>query len=1136
MKKIILACLATFALSSVAQVTPNLWKEYKENPNSHPNIPNCSYAGYRYGDVALPSGIGQTYNVKTQYGAKGDGSTDDTEAIRNAIKAAETAGGGVVYIPNGDYICSGVLFVNGDNVIIRGESKDNTKLRFTKSLTDGYSPNYTEVNGSLDQIIWSWAGGMVWFTPKSKNTYLTSKPNNLINTWLNGYDTYMADKEAWNIASQLASITSNEDRGQFTFSVNDASKIKEGDYISIRYSNTSDWSLMKYFTGEGTFANNYTWGSGTGWINSTNRPFVDWVVQVDKVIGNRITLKQPLRVPLRSQWQPTVMGMGDLIKESGIENLTIELEKDYESNYQSSSWRNANHNREKGWNGIYMNNAINCFARNIVIYDSEMGAGTAASKNVTFTDIKIHGKDQKKSTHHGFTCRRQSQDILFENFELMNYDQFDHGINVEDFSMGNVWHSGIVMYGCFDTHKLIPAECLRTNIKVAVGGGYGGAGEAGPQIGTRFVHWNVELKSNVNNTITPSTTMPMGAIVGVTGDKPSSSEASGCIVEASNLLVNPSDLYVDQKKLRNGIIQSESLLSPWPVWNAPNVGEKTLRIEGEDAKVSFIGLDDDSLDDGSNVYLKSFNSPDRFAEYDINVPVSGKYKFEFRVCSEDKGENILSIQEKGVELGRITFIGTGRGGNNWRTIEAEILLNPGMHTLQLFGLKGLTCLNYFKINAPHEYSQTPFPTFETQPGVYNGMVKVALIKPENTDVFYRIEGQGTSFSTYTEPLELSKTTTITAAAKSNNVWSLYNTGTFEVIEPVEIPCRILAIDYTDQKGMSIQNIEGSNNQLSVGQAGDWATWFVSATEEGEYQINTRISIKLRDGVTSTGFELYINGEPMAKFANLPDMGGNWDRFKVYPAIVKLNKGVNEIKVVALDRRFTFDWIEIFKAPPFEVPVVIEAENYHPDSQNFGLHRSIDTSDGRNPGYEVSVSNGTKLYYPIYVEKGGTYPVKFLFSSKSDNITARLLIKETGEILAQYNAKNMGGAKEQSHDAEIKLHSGNYTLCLEQIAGGEHYVDQIIINDATSYDPDDGEPTNVCEGIISNDYTPYLYDNQIKVNFESPQHYIISNLLGTQIKTGLCDQYNPVDISKLANGVYLFAVNNKSVLKFSKTKF
>lgn len=62
-------------------------------------------------DIAALFGTGSALgwlNVK-DYGAEGDGTTDDTDAIQDAIDAAAAAGGGVVYFPAGVYIVGGSL-------------------------------------------------------------------------------------------------------------------------------------------------------------------------------------------------------------------------------------------------------------------------------------------------------------------------------------------------------------------------------------------------------------------------------------------------------------------------------------------------------------------------------------------------------------------------------------------------------------------------------------------------------------------------------------------------------------------------------------------------------------------------------------------------------------------------------------------------------------------------------------------------------------------------------------------------------------------------------------------------------------------------------------------------------------------
>lgn len=63
----------------------------------------------------------QVFNVRgVTYGAVGDGATDDTTAIQNAINAAVAAGGGIVYFPIGTYLVSAPLAITADNVRLVG--------------------------------------------------------------------------------------------------------------------------------------------------------------------------------------------------------------------------------------------------------------------------------------------------------------------------------------------------------------------------------------------------------------------------------------------------------------------------------------------------------------------------------------------------------------------------------------------------------------------------------------------------------------------------------------------------------------------------------------------------------------------------------------------------------------------------------------------------------------------------------------------------------------------------------------------------------------------------------------------------------------------------------------------------------
>jgi hypothetical protein len=58
-----------------------------------------------------------------KFGAKHDGKTDDTVALQAALAAAQTAGGGVVWLPRGIYVVTAKLVVP-ERTIVRGEGRD----------------------------------------------------------------------------------------------------------------------------------------------------------------------------------------------------------------------------------------------------------------------------------------------------------------------------------------------------------------------------------------------------------------------------------------------------------------------------------------------------------------------------------------------------------------------------------------------------------------------------------------------------------------------------------------------------------------------------------------------------------------------------------------------------------------------------------------------------------------------------------------------------------------------------------------------------------------------------------------------------------------------------------------------------
>ncbi len=111
------------------------------HPMYHPYmyLHDFSYAGYRRGEKPIPSedpkGWTQdvrVFNVKN-YGCIPDGKMDCRAMIQGAIDDAGNAGGGIVYLPEGEYRITdaGAYFlrIRKSNIVLRGDGVGKTKIK-----------------------------------------------------------------------------------------------------------------------------------------------------------------------------------------------------------------------------------------------------------------------------------------------------------------------------------------------------------------------------------------------------------------------------------------------------------------------------------------------------------------------------------------------------------------------------------------------------------------------------------------------------------------------------------------------------------------------------------------------------------------------------------------------------------------------------------------------------------------------------------------------------------------------------------------------------------------------------------------------------------------------------------------------
>jgi hypothetical protein len=145
----------------LAQTYSQLWGKKGEKWDRQ-KLPDFTNAGYQSGNKPIPS-LKKGVNVQ-DFGAKGDGVTDDTRAFRNAIAACPV--NRAVVIPKGIYRITDTLQIKRSGVALRGDDKEKSIIFFEKGIEELY-PNYN--TQSRNQTKWSWSGSMLLFSGKIEN-------------------------------------------------------------------------------------------------------------------------------------------------------------------------------------------------------------------------------------------------------------------------------------------------------------------------------------------------------------------------------------------------------------------------------------------------------------------------------------------------------------------------------------------------------------------------------------------------------------------------------------------------------------------------------------------------------------------------------------------------------------------------------------------------------------------------------------------------------------------------------------------------------------------------------------------------------------------------------------------------------
>ena len=106
-----------------AEEYSELWGKAGEKWSPESRLPDFSHAGYHDGEAVLPQ-IPQVLNVR-DFGAKGDGRHDDTQAFLDAVAAGKE---GAIFVPPGRYLITRIVRINRSGVVMRGAGPDQSVL------------------------------------------------------------------------------------------------------------------------------------------------------------------------------------------------------------------------------------------------------------------------------------------------------------------------------------------------------------------------------------------------------------------------------------------------------------------------------------------------------------------------------------------------------------------------------------------------------------------------------------------------------------------------------------------------------------------------------------------------------------------------------------------------------------------------------------------------------------------------------------------------------------------------------------------------------------------------------------------------------------------------------------------------
>ena len=537
MKPLITPLLLAVSMVSgiAAPATPppiesKFWLQFKDatDRSSSDIIPDFSYAGYENSEKPVPDVAGPVFKV-TDFGAIPDDLISDEQAIRDAVAAAEKAGGGVVLFPAGKFLVWAdrqkpePIRILSSNIVIRGagSSKGGTVIR---SIHSGYhSGNYKVPKATGDFLTIPY---IFIFQEKSQFERIPTAPG-------------QAPKPAG--SKKLIKVTGPLKRSTFEIPIESGEGWKPGDWLAVK-------AKSKLFNDELMAGLE----PDPSWLRILEGVSISELHRVKEVRGNTLILREPLLVNVGEDFGAKVAPV-DMLSQVGVEDIAFQ-----------GAWRaEFVHHRsaldDEGWDAVLFDGVANGWVRRCAFLN--MNTGVYVKNSITCSIIQ--NRFAGTMAHYNAAIRSDA------SFNLLGLSRdwagHRHGVSTGNRSAGStIWRWQLKKNQSVDSHGNGPYATLIDRLDGGSFTNSGGPGSSFPNHLRWMIFWNYSYdgtdkepidfweysKNGVAKFVKP-------LFVGLHGKTVSLKEESLLSNESQGHPVSPESLYEAQLALR---------LSSLPEW------------------------------------------------------------------------------------------------------------------------------------------------------------------------------------------------------------------------------------------------------------------------------------------------------------------------------------------------------------------------------------------------------------------------------------------------------------------------------------------------------------------------------------------------------------------------------------------